>query len=240
MAIKDSLGDRMKKYEGCYNQKLTPRMPVIIRCDGKAFHSFTKKCEKPFDQILINTMLKSAAQVAKNLQGFKIAFTQSDEVSFLITDFDARETQGWFGYELNKIISISASMMSVYFNKNYHNNQNEAFFDSRAFNVPREDVANYFLWRAKDWERNSLHMYARSFFSHKQLNLKKRADIHEMLHGIGQNWADLNAQLKNGSWLSKTDVGLEWSYDVLPTYESVNAFLERGHVCATNKREMTN
>lgn len=225
MKAKDSLGDRMKKYEGCYNQRLTHRMPVVIRCDGKAFHTLTRICEKPFDRIFMNAMLKSTAEVAKNLQGFKVAFTQSDECSFLITDFDTVDTQGWFNYELNKMVSVSASMMSVFFNKNYDVVHAPAFFDSRVFNIPKEDVDNYFLWRAKDWERNSLQMYARSFFSHKELHMKNRAAIHEMLHGIGKNWAGLDSQIKNGSWLFKLDLGIVSTHDVLPTYQAVSDFI---------------
>jgi hypothetical protein len=64
-------------------------------------------------------------------------------------------------------------------------------------------VANYFLWRAKDWERNSLTMYASGFFSHKQLHSKTKQDRHDMLHSIGKNWAtDVDERSKNGTFFS--------------------------------------
>jgi tRNA(His) 5'-end guanylyltransferase len=102
----------------------------------------------------------------------------------------------------------------------------EPVFDSRAFTVPTDDVVNAFLWRAKDWERNSLQMYCRAFFSHKELHLKKRDDMHEMLHSIGRNWArDLSDQEKNGTFIISTDDGNITRTDILPNYESINAAL---------------
>jgi len=93
-------------------------------------------------------------------------------------------------------------------------------FDARAFNVPREDVANYFLWRSRDWARNSLQMYARAHFSQSQLHQKNGPAMHEMLHGVGKNWTtDLHDRTRNGTWL----VGPDVRYDILPRYESVSA-----------------
>ena len=53
----DNLGDRMKlHYENLTKTKLIQEVPVIIRLDGKAFHTFTRKFAKPFDSILVKTM----------------------------------------------------------------------------------------------------------------------------------------------------------------------------------------
>ena len=153
----------------------------------------------------------------------KVAYIQSDEVTFCLTDYDTLETEGWFDYELPKIISISAAMMSVAFNKCFKTDQMPVF-DSRAFTLPREDVVNAFLWRAKDWERNSLQMYCRSFFSHKQLHEKGREEMHEMLHEIGKNWAtDLSDQRKNGTFLINTEDGMTVRTDIVPSFECIDA-----------------
>lgn len=215
----DSIGIRMKKYENVSRHFLTPRMPVIVRVDGRAFHSLTKRAEKPFDQHFMNAMVNAAFDVSQDIQGFKAAYIQSDEVTFLMTDYDDINTQGYFNYNHQKIVSITASMMSVCFNKYYGNSQKPAVFDSRAFNVPREDVVNNFLWRAKDWERNSLQMYARSLFSHKELHKKNSSDIHEMLHSIGKNWTtDLTSQQKNGTFI----IGNDFNVEIKPSYEDIN------------------
>ncbi len=111
----NSLGDRIKSYEKVFSPSLLKKVPVIIRVDGKAFHTFTKGCEKPFDKRFINCMVAAAVDVAKNMQGFKIGYIQSDEVTFCLTDYDNLDTEGWFDYDLSKIVSISASLMSVRF-----------------------------------------------------------------------------------------------------------------------------
>jgi len=93
-----------------------------------------------------------------------------------------------------------------------------AVFDSRAFSVPREDVCNAFLWRARDWKRNSLQMFARKFFLHKELHNKNTDDIHEMLHSIGENWMNLSNRIKNGCFIIRNDV----YHDIKPTYENIS------------------
>ncbi|MCK5020012.1 MAG: tRNA(His) guanylyltransferase Thg1 family protein [Candidatus Peribacteraceae bacterium] len=220
---KDSLGDRIKRYEAVTRHVATQRMPLIIRVDGRAFHTFTRGMERPFDSQLIQAMINAAIEVAYDMQGFKAAYVQSDEVTFCLTDYDDLETQGWFNYNLSKIISVSAALMSVNFIKQLGTND-VPVFDSRAFNVPIDDVINTFLWRAKDWERNSLQMYARAFFSHKQLHKKKRADMHEMLYKIGKNWAlDITPHERNGTFILAHEEGVEVRGDIEPRYDAIKS-----------------
>lgn len=201
----DSLGDRIKRYEDVTRNYLCRRMPAMVRVDGRAFHTFTKGMERPFDANMMEAMDYAARAVIEDMQGFKAAYIQSDEVTFLMTDYDDINTQGWFDYNISKIISLSASIMSVYFNSWYRcyiGRSTAAVFDSRVFNVPQDDVSNAFLWRSQDWERNSLQMYCQSIFSHKQLHKKNKPDMHEMLHDVGKNWTkDLTERQKNGTWL---------------------------------------
>lgn len=197
-----SLGDRIKRYESAYDTTLIPNSPVFIRVDGKAFHTFTRGMEKPFDHALMHSMILAGMRTAKEMQGFKLAYVQSDECTFCITDFDTHETDGWFGYRLNKLVSITASMFTLHFNYAISNITDElAFFDARAFVVPVEDAPNVFVWRQKDWERNSLQMLAQAHFSHSELNGKKKADMHEMLFEKGINWYDLSDLEKNGTFI---------------------------------------
>lgn len=198
---KDSIGNRMKtNYEHRQRFYLTRRTPVIIRLDGKAFHTLTRHCEKPFDDHFTQSMDQTAFYLCKNIQGAKVAYVQSDEISILLTDFDKLTTEAWFDYNLQKVTSISAAMASVYFSSIF-SCTHMALFDSRAFNIPKEEVSNYFVWRQQDWVRNSLQMLAQSHFSHKQLHNKNQADMHEMLHEKGINWAGLPNRYKNGCFL---------------------------------------
>src|SRR4030065_891451 len=210
--MENELGDRIKRnYEDSYRIYLTRRTPVIIRVDGKAFHTLTSKMKKhleaPFFPHFMNSMLYAAEKTAEEMQGFKLGYVQSDEASFLLTDYDKLETEAWFNYNLNKIVSVSASTMTAYFNDFWELGMTGlegkvSVFDARAFNIPKEEIANYFLWRCQDWERNSLSMYCQAFFSHKELMNKGREEQHEMLHSIGKNWAtDLSPREKNGTFI---------------------------------------
>lgn len=221
----DSLGDRIKRYEGCFDNTVIPRMPVIIRVDGRAFHTFTKHIDKPFDRGFMLGMSMAAYDVAKEMQGFKVAYIQSDEVTFCLTDYDTLTTQGWFGYRVSKMISISAALMSVTFNRMYAlgTSTNRPVFDSRAFSVPIDDVVNTFLWRAKDWRRNSIQMYAQHFFSHKELHKQNQENMLNMLNSIGKDWnTDLNNMERNGTFLILKDGEIQIRYDILPNFQSIN------------------
>lgn len=206
----DSLGDRIKGYENVERRYLTRRTPVIIRVDGRAFHTFTATAKKPFDPDLIFCMRTAATHTAKEL-GAKVAYIQSDEASFLLTDFDRLETQALFDNNLQKLVSISASTMTSWFQYSWFANpqRNTAIrpiFDARAFNIPKEEVANYFLWRARDWSRNSLQMFARAHFSQAELHGKRHDEIHEMLHQIGKNWTtDCSPHERNGIFINGKD-----------------------------------
>ena len=114
---KDSLGDRMKTYENISRIYLTKRSPVIIRIDGKAFHTFTRGFAKPFDKFFMMAMQETAKHLCKEIAGCKLAYVQSDETSLLLTDYDTIGTQPWFENNLQKLVSVSASIATLAFNR---------------------------------------------------------------------------------------------------------------------------
>ena len=116
--------------------------------------------------------------------------------------------------------------MTAQFNQEWVGRQKPSTFDGRAFNIPRAEVSNYFLWRAKDWERNSLSMYCRAFYSAKQLNGKRRDEQHEMLHQAGKNWTtDLTAQERNGTWLLRLNGSISETHDIPPAFPEIDSRL---------------
>ncbi len=205
---KDSLGDRMKKYEGAYRLSLPERMPVILRIDGKAFHTYTKGCKRPFDQNLVDVMDETAKYLCKNIMGSRLAYVQSDEISILLNNYQDLDTQSWFDNTLQKMVSVSAGMASGVFTSlspKIFGTLKLAVFDSRAFVIPKEDVVNYFLWRQQDATRNSVQMLARSLYSHKELNNKNNSDLQELCFQKGHNWNDVPTSQKRGRCIVKRE-----------------------------------
>ena len=117
------LAKRMKEfYEGIPKTKLMRRCPVIIRLDGRSFHTFTRGFKRPFDEILIKTMQETTKYLCENIQGCVLGYTQSDEITLVLVDYQRFESCAWFDYEIQKICSISASMTTMAFNKFFRNN----------------------------------------------------------------------------------------------------------------------
>ena len=226
----DSLGDRMKSnYEGRSQTHLIRRMPVIIRLDGRSFHTLTRGCDKPFDEKLSRCVSAVALYLCSEVQGVKCVYMQSDEISLLLTDFDTLTTMAWFDYNVQKVVSVSASMASVKFSELWGK---AGVFDSRAFNVPKEEVANYFVWRQKDWIRNSVMMLAQAHFSHAQLHKQGQVDMHDMLHSKGINWNDLSDYLKRGTCIKKAKaygfVFTKWVIDeYIPIFTKDREYIEQ-------------
>lgn len=138
MPVHDNLGIRMKEnYENIAKTKLVRRMPVAIRIDGKAFHTFTRGFEKPFDNILIQTMQETMKYLCENIQGCIFGYTQSDEITLILVDYEKLETCAWFDYEVQKMCSISASMATMIFNKIFSNNVRIEIMDYKSSIVPQ-------------------------------------------------------------------------------------------------------
>ncbi len=220
---KTTLGDRMKNnYENITRYYLTRRMPVIIRIDGKAFHTFTRGFKKPFDDVLVKTMQETMKYLCENIQGCVLGYTQSDEISLVLTDYAELTTDAWFGNNLQKMCSISASMATMAFNKFFYNNmpvdeensgtyykalEKGAMFDSRVFTIPKEEVCNYLIWRQQDATRNSIQSVGQANFSQKELHGQSCNNIQDMLMTQkGINWNDYATTLKRGSCCIKKTI----------------------------------
>ena len=240
MPIHDDLGTRMKKfYEEVPKYKLYRRTPVAIRIDGKAFHTFTKGFKKPFDSILMTAMQNTMKYLCENIQGCVLGYTQSDEITLILVDYQTLTTDAWFDYEIQKICSVSASMATMAFNKFFgyeyeelnrwvsegdpteedvkymytiYNRLDSAMFDARCFNIPKEEVCNLIYWRQLDAIRNSIQMVGQAYFSHKELQGKSCKDIQDMLaFGYGIEWGYYPAPCKQGTCCIKTEEG--WIID---------------------------
>lgn len=233
---RSDLAERMKGYEKRNRYYLQRRMPVILRLDMRAGHSFTKGFKRPFDEVFIKSMQETAKYLCENIQNCKLSYQQSDEITLLLVDYDKLNTDCFFDYRVDKLCSIAASMATMAFNKFFENCVDEyrfgkwngvskyeegtweyiqvllsavekgAMFDARCFNIPKEEVTNLCYWRQLDASRNSIQMVGQANFSHKELQNKSCNDIQDML---------------------MTQKGINWND--LPTYQ------KRGSCCVRNK-----
>lgn len=229
MALHDELGTRMKEfYEQVPKTKLMRRTPVAIRVDGKAFHTFTRGFQKPFDMIMVRAMQATMKYMCEHIQGCVLGYTQSDEITLILIDYKNLNSDAWFGYEVQKMCSVAASMATMAFNvyfgfevcDNFNINDimktsyskvsdfeedgcmtlKRAMFDARCFNVPREEVTNLLYWIQLDATRNSIQSVGQYYFSHKELHGKSCNDIQDMLLTQKNiNWNDYDTDLKRGS-----------------------------------------
>lgn len=229
MSIHDELGTRMKEfYENVPKTRLMRRAPVAIRIDGKAFHTFTRGFNKPFDDVLISAMQDTMKYLCENIQGCVLGYTQSDEITLILVDYKRLNSSAWFDYEVQKMCSIAASMTTMAFNKAFASNvakqskrlymeyleekdasyidtleiamNKGAMFDARCFNIPKEEVTNLVYWRQLDATRNSVQMVGQANFSHKELQGKSCEKIKEMLiTEKGISWENFHPMYKHGS-----------------------------------------
>ena len=233
MPVNDELGMRMKEfYEEVPKTRLVRRMPVAIRIDGKAFHTFTRGFKRPFDEVLGKSMRETMKYLCENIQGCVLGYTQSDEITLILVDYQNLNSCAWFDYEVQKVCSIASSMATMAFNKFFTKNVNYfemthehdntineycttlvsaaekgAMFDARCFNIPKEEVCNLIYWRQLDATRNSIQMVGQANFSHKELQKKSCNMIQEMLFAEkGINWNDYPTYLKRGSCCIKTTI----------------------------------
>ena len=239
MPIHDALGDRMKEYESRNQYFLQRRTPVCIRVDMRAGHTFTKGFVRPFDEVFGNAMIRTMEYCAKNIGNCVFSYCQSDEITFILVDYEKLETDAWFDYRTDKICSISASMATMAFNKYFTEEVQDhidgidpifitdteiklidiyerarekgAMFDARCFNIPKEEACNLVYWRQLDATRNSIQMVGQANFSHSELQGKSCNMIQDMLHEQrGINWNDYPTRWKRGvAWTKETGIDYE-------------------------------
>jgi tRNA(His) guanylyltransferase len=238
--MSDDLGDRMKGYEHVTRSYLMKRTPVIIRVGGRAFHTFTKRLKHvdpsvgatPFSVVMHNCMNFTTETLVRSIQGCVLGYTQSDEITLLLRDWDTFTTESWFGGNIQKIASLCGAIASNAFNLVYsqvdppNTVADMAQFDARVHNIPREEVANHFIWRQNDASRNSVQMLGHYHFSQKQMHGKNNSQVQDMLMlEKGINWNDIPTWMKRGSCVIRTDSVI--TDNEIPIFTQDRAYIER-------------
>jgi len=212
---KDSLGDRQKAYEKAADTVLPKRMPIIMRLDGKAFHTYTRPLKEPFHEGMHKCMLGTMEALCNEVQNAKVAYTQSDEITILLNNWQELNTESWFGNRQGKMIGDGAAIASTAFNDYAATHmpanvrRKRARFDCRVFVVPHDDVCNNFIWRQQDATRNSIQMLAQSQFSHNELHgVNNKQAQYKLLTERNINWNDLDVWKKRGSTWKKDGINV--------------------------------
>lgn len=199
-----------RQYEDRTRFCLPRRTFTIIRVDGKAFHTLTRGCDKPFDYGLMDYMDVAAIALCEKAQGVRCAYGQSDEYSFLLTDFELPSTEAWFDGNVQKIASVAASTFTAAFAK-VNVRFSSAAFDARVFTIPDPiEVENYFIWRQQDATRNAILMAGFSEFSPKQMHGLNTSQVQEKLfqeREINFNDYPVNAKRGRVIWKEKYFIG---------------------------------
>jgi tRNA(His) 5'-end guanylyltransferase len=239
--MKDDLGKRMKGYEALSKHSLNKTLPVIARIDGKAFHTFTNGLNKPWDRGFQESMWSAAKYAAERIQGCKLVYVQSDEVSFLLVASGDKNTEGWFNYKLQKITSVAASLVTGGFISGIFmwlperkDKLLDGFgipaFDARFFNIPKDEVSNYFYWRQADAIRNSVQMLARMHFSHKECYAKNEKELKVMLLSKGISWDEQEHCNKYGVCLKRVEREEMISYNIKNEVHTIMAKRNRWEI----------
>jgi tRNA(His) 5'-end guanylyltransferase len=203
----DGLGERMKRYEGAEaERRLMPLLPALARLDGRAFHSFTRGLDRPYDKRLSDLMIDTATALVRETNA-TVGYTQSDEITMAWVP-DGFDSQVFFDGRVLKMVSVLAGLCAAHFNRRL-----PAFlpgeyadrlpvFDCRVWNVPTlEEAANTFLWRELDATKNSIATAARAHYDHAEVHGKSGAEMQELLWRKGINWSDYPAFFKRGTYV---------------------------------------
>jgi tRNA(His) guanylyltransferase len=211
MTRTDSLGDRCKSFESAIDQHAMPGLPLLARLDGRAFHTFTRDLERPYDAGMSRAMIQTAAFLVEELHA-KVAYTQSDEITLAwYFPANANGTYPEFPFDgrIQKLASVLAGAASAEFGHAVREHlpakaDARPHFDCRVWQVPYlSDALDVFVWREDDATKNSITMAASAYYSHRELQGKHSGDKHEMLHAKGVNWNDYPAFFKRGTYLQR-------------------------------------
>lgn len=198
----------MKRLEHAYRMVVPSDEYLMLRLDGRAFHTYTRGLNRPYDTDLMLAMNHAMAELCREIDGVRIGYCQSDEISLVVTNWvhtplGVKVSEPWLGGVMAKLLSVSASVATVAFNEARASQGFNvgAVFDSRLWTFPQSlsvEPWNYLLWRQRDAIKNSVSMAAQAHFSHHSLNGVNTNQKCQMLRELGHPWEDLPQGFRNG------------------------------------------
>jgi tRNA(His) 5'-end guanylyltransferase len=210
--MNDGLGDRMKGYEAAEaGRRLMPLLPALARLDGRAFHSFVRGLDRPFDRRLSGLMIDTATFLVRETNA-AVGYTASDEISLAWVSAD-HDSQIFFDGRIQKMTSMLSALCSAHFNRRLPHFLPAEYadrlpvFDCRVWNVPTlDEAANTFLWRELDATKNSISMAARAYTDHAEVQGRSSIELQELLWQKGVNWNDYPVFFKRGTYIRRRTI----------------------------------
>lgn len=223
-----SLGDAVKVYESPEaKRRLAPGQPILVRLDGRAFHTLTGQvCTRPFDIGFRNLMTHTAYLLAEE-SGATLAYTQSDEISLVLPSIVVGGNQGYFGGRIQKIQSCLAARAALAFNElmpeiaphmvKRRHILDLPVFDCRVWTVPtRKDAVDAILWREIDARVNAVSQVAHAFFSANELHgLGTQECKAKLLTEKDIRFADYDVRLRRGVYIQRKTVQRKYTAEEL-------------------------
>jgi tRNA(His) guanylyltransferase len=217
----DILGDRMKTYERFLPQRAINGLPIILRLDGRAFHTWSKGLQRPFDPALAQAMKDTTAYLVQAISAL-CGYTQSDEISLLLFSTNPQQ-QHYFDGKIQKLVSVSAAEATLFFHQckqtlpfPERQQRLNAYFDCRFFQVPTiPEAVNYFFWREQDAIRNSVAMLAQHHFPLKALQGKNTSIMKQMLLEKGIDWLKTPTYHQSGSFFQSQSIEVPLTAEAL-------------------------
>lgn len=208
------LGDRVKKFEDVENDRAAPEgHPIVVRLDGRAFHTFVRGLQRPWDPGLRCLMQEAAMACAMDANAL-LVYTQSDEITLILRPSVPGES-AFFGGRLQKIATVLASRATAVFNafmarylpsKVTWRAMDLPVFDGRAWAVPTEqDACDVIAWRELDARVNSVSMVAQHYFESPELHGKSTLAQKEMLRGVGVEFNEIPIDLRRGVYFQRVE-----------------------------------
>ena len=190
---------RMRRGEIYHALRVPDDCYIVLRVDGRAFHSYTEKYERPFDPRFHEHMLRAAEALTESFVG-DLAYMESDECSLVLGP-----QWGYLGRSVEKLISLTAATAASAFAVS---SGDPVAFDSRVCVYSRlETVLDYLAWRQDDCWRCCVNGWAYWTARREGMDNRQATQIvdgpsrlkHDFLHQRGINVADVPSWQKRGS-----------------------------------------
>lgn len=183
-------------------------LPLLARLDGRAFHTFTRGLQRPYEHGMSTAMIETTRYLVQDMVAI-VGYTQSDEITLAWFESSQSASDYAFDGRFQKLASVLAGMASARFGqlvlKHLPNKAGETpHFDCRVWQVPTlDDAADVFTWREDDAVKNSITMAASTCYSDADLDGKNSSVKQEMLWQKGVNWNDFPSFFKRGTYLQR-------------------------------------